>query len=346
MGLSQDIAGLVELAGRGGRDLSWAQAAGGNASVKSEPEDRLLVKASGLRLREMTGSHGWVSLPLKAVRGVLEDRALEALPHAIQQDEAGRRLASLLLAESPKGRPSLEAEFHALGAKFCLHAHLVSCLGPLSLENGREWFEKALAPLGLAFAWVEFRPPGHSLARQVALALEKSPGRPKLALMRNHGAIAWGEDGQEALLRLARLDRLCQSLLGPVEAPPAPMEPRAFEALDAAVAAWMGASAQWKVSHDPWVRTLALGGEYSWMPLCPDDPIYCGQRVPAFESLPADFGGLFGVQPRQAAFALLGQGVALMAKDAKALLYMEEMLSANAKARFWGRRAGILSTLR
>ncbi len=338
----KELAALCSAAAAKG--LDWAQAAGGNASIKDEAADSLWLKASGLRLAEVSGESGWVRLKLSGARRLLADPALKSLPHGRQQDEAGKALLPLI--QEGKGRPSLEAGFHALGGRACLHAHLVEALGPLCLEEGRAWFAETLASTGLNWAWVDYRPPGHSLALLVEEALKRQPGA-ELVLMKNHGPIAYAADGAGALGVLERLEAACAGRLGRLEPPAYEVQPRLFQDLGPALAMMVLPEAHWKVSHQPWVASLALDGEWTWAPLCPDDPIYAGLQVPCLEEAP-DLEGLkrlFGPAPRQAALALKGLGVVLAAKDARSLAVLEEMLYANARARALARSQGALRPL-
>ncbi len=346
--MSSALSDLLSLSGAFAHDLDWAQAAGGNASVKDLGLDRLLVKASGQRLSAMDEKQGWVSLKLSATRAALNDPSLESLSHGQQQDETGERLAKALWPDSPPGRASLEAEFHVLGPRLCLHLHLVEALALLCLEDAPAIAESMLRPYGLDYAWADFRPPGHSLARQVALGFEKAPGV-KLALMRNHGPIFWGDAVEEVLQRARTFRRILQRAFPPVVIPSlgkAADLNRATEAL----AFILRAGGVARTSKDPWVASLALGGAWSWQALCPDDFIYCGTSVPTLTVADAldheKLLSIFGSDSTQAAVAVEGQGVVLAAREPERLRAMEELLYANAKARALARGLGKVRALR
>jgi rhamnose utilization protein RhaD (predicted bifunctional aldolase and dehydrogenase) len=295
LALSQAVAGRPD----------WAQAAGGNHSVKGATS--LFIKASGCRMGELAADKGWVRLDLASARAVLNDAHYDALPHGVQQDQAGAALLGALHPSSPAGRPSLEAGFHVLGPRVCLHLHVVEALAGLALKDGRAWFERILAGSGLRWAWVDYRPPGHSLAKLVQAALQANP-EAQIVLMKNHGVIAYAETGEAALALIQRLQAACVQALGPCQ--PAP------------VAGLEGGS------QDPWVASLASVGSPPWQPLCPDDVIYVGPDLapPKVE-------------------VVSGQGVRLSAKDARSLAFMEEMLAANARASALARQVGTLQGL-
>ncbi len=229
----QDLDELLAMAREAGSRPDWAQAAGGNLSVKSG--EKIYIKASGCRLSEMDMQKGWVALDLKAARAVLDDTRYDRLPHAKQQDLAGQDMLKAVLPESPVGRPSLEAGFHLLGKRVCLHLHVVELLAGASLANGREWFSRTFAKSGLSWAWVDYRPPGQALARLVASALGSVSPEPDLVIMKNHGVIAYADNASQALDLIRRAQEACSAALGSLDG----ME----EALP-------------------------------WQPLCPDDVIY------------------------------------------------------------------------
>jgi rhamnose utilization protein RhaD (predicted bifunctional aldolase and dehydrogenase) len=204
-----ELDALIELSRIAGARPDWVQAAGGNTSVKSA--DKLYVKASGCRLADMDAARGWVALDLGKARKVLNDPRYDTLPGALQQDAAGRELLKALDPMSPAGaRPSLEAEFHLLGPRVCLHLHVVEVLAGLSLKEGRAWFEKVLGGSGLKWAWVDYRPPGHSLAKLVQAA-----GDVELVLMKNHGVIAYAQSAPRAFELIGRLQQAVLKALGP-----------------------------------------------------------------------------------------------------------------------------------
>ena len=189
-GLGRDLAELLGLSQAAGKRVDWVQAAEGGSSIKTA-EGLLLVKAAGLRLDETTARRGFVALELKAVRAVLEDASYGDLPYGRQQDKAGEVLLQALRpltdVDTQGMRASLEAEFHALGERVCLHVHLVEGLAALCQEDAREELDKALQPLKLQAAWADYRPPGHSLTCLVREGLRERPS--SVAGLANHGLV-------------------------------------------------------------------------------------------------------------------------------------------------------------
>jgi rhamnose utilization protein RhaD (predicted bifunctional aldolase and dehydrogenase) len=352
-GLERDLHELVALSQAAGRRRDWVQAAGGNSSLKREAEGLLLVKASGLRLDECTPTRGFVGLDLRSVRRVLAEGVQPGLSHAAQQDAAGDILLKALRPvpglDAAGLRPSLEAEFHALGARICLHVHLVEGLAALCQEDAQG---ELAAALDLPYVWADYRPPGHSLACLVDEALRERSA--DVAAMGNHGLVVWGPDAKTVLATVERLQHSLGAHFKAVEPPPLHAKPK--ERREALAAAARAARAAWphlaeaREATDPWVLTLAQGGAWTWQPVCPDDVIYAGLDVPTLEagqaSDPGRLKGLLGEPAAVAVLALEDHGVLIAARDARAWRFAHEILYANARARALARTRGTVRPLR
>lgn len=344
-----DLAELTGLSQAAGKRLDWAQAAGGNSSLKTA-DGLLLVKASGLRLDETSPRRGFVALDLEAVRAVLDDPSYGGLPHGRQQDAAGEALAAALRplegADTAGLRASLEAEFHALGARACLHVHLVEASAALCLEDAQAELDAALKPLKLPYAWVDYRPPGHSLACLVRDGLRSRPV--DLVGMANHGIVVWGPQAGAALALVERLQRGLAAHFKPAAAPKPHAKPgdqeHAFKQAAAALREAFPGLKHAAPATDAWAVSPAAGGVWGWQPICPDDFIYAGLAVPelapAEAAQPQRLVQALGPEPKVAVLALHDHGVLIAAKDERAWRAAHEILHANAKARALGRSRG------
>lgn len=347
-GVAHDLRELAGLSQAAGRRLDWAQAAGGNSSLKT-PDGLLLVKASGLRLDETSPKRGFVALGLAELRAVLDDPSYNALPHGQQQDKAGEALLAALRplpgVDTTGLRASLEAEFHALGPRVCLHVHLVEGLAALCQADAKEELDKALQPLKLKAAWADYRPPGHSLACLVRDGLRERPAA--VAGMANHGLIVWGDQAAQAVALVERLQQALAAHFRAVEPPKLHAKPGDQDSACKRAAAAMkeafphlGARGP---ATDAWAQSLAQGGAWGWQPVCPDDVLYAGFQVPELTPEQAQAPrllGVFGNEPKVVALALPDHGVMIAAKDARAWRAAHEILHANARARALARSRG------
>jgi rhamnose utilization protein RhaD (predicted bifunctional aldolase and dehydrogenase) len=190
----------ADLSRRLGQDLLMTQASGGNTSVKLD-DRRFLVKASGLRLGEVTTDKGWVLADYQAIRKGVPDldrqMGVETKSNAYQT-----LLTSSLLTRGPK--ISLEAGLHALlPNRWVAHVHSIAgqLLGLMPEEEARD-FCFSLWGEDLKFCWIPPAVPGHELCSKVAE--NRMPNVPQgqtvnLWILQNHG-IAWGSDSDKKIL--------------------------------------------------------------------------------------------------------------------------------------------------
>lgn len=193
-------AGLwADLSRRLGQDLLLTQASGGNTSIKLD-DRRFLVKASGLRLGEVTADEGWVLADYQAIRKGVPDldnqKGVEAKSNAYQT-----LLTSSTLTRGPK--ISLEAGLHALlPNRWVAHVHSIAgqLLGLMPEEEARD-FCFSLWGEDLKFCWIPPAVPGHELCSKVAENMSNvPPGQTvNLWILQNHG-IAWGSDSHKKIL--------------------------------------------------------------------------------------------------------------------------------------------------
>src|SRR5262245_20603567 len=78
---------LIAISREVGADPDLVQGGGGNTSVKTRDESRMLVKASGTALGDMDRERGWAELDLEALRNILARNGLAGLPPADREAE-------------------------------------------------------------------------------------------------------------------------------------------------------------------------------------------------------------------------------------------------------------------
>jgi rhamnose utilization protein RhaD (predicted bifunctional aldolase and dehydrogenase) len=185
-----------------GRDILLTQASGGNTSVKMD-DHHMVVKASGLRLGEVTAEKGWVAADFQNIRrGVPE---LEKKSGAEAQSAAYQSLlASSTLTQGSK--ISLEAGLHALlPDRWVAHVHSVAgqILGLMPEKDARSIVDTIFGHrMTLHFAPPSV--PGHELCQKVKERISNGPipvERRDLSLwvLQNHG-LAWGTETDQSLL--------------------------------------------------------------------------------------------------------------------------------------------------
>jgi ribulose-5-phosphate 4-epimerase/fuculose-1-phosphate aldolase len=184
---------VLEELGSLGRELGalrWVQGPGGNVSIKADGE--LVVKASGVRLRDVAGGAGHARVPLDEAR-----RALEG--------DAGAD--ARLFARKP--RPSLETYFHALDGRIVAHTHALGVL--LYACSSR----KGPRPEGVT-GEVAYARPG----RGVALAMKDVlvDAEEQAIVLLSHGVVVIAETAARAAALTLKIDDLVRARFGDLPA--------------------------------------------------------------------------------------------------------------------------------
>lgn len=161
-----DLAWLVEVSNALGKEIGLVQGTGGNISVKN---GRMMVKSSGMRLSEMTGNRGYISV---------EHRKITADYHRLSEVEAHEKIMGSF---SEDGKPSIETAFHAFLKKYVIHLHPVSANVILCGHNSR----KILGEIFESFLWIPYRKVGHRLALEISTMYEGQ----EMIFLENHGII-------------------------------------------------------------------------------------------------------------------------------------------------------------
>lgn len=346
----KELAGLCRAAGK---RPDWAQADGGNASIKHE--GLLLTKASGRRLDEVSASKGMVAVDLAALRAVLDDPAYTALPGSAQPKGAGTAVAGALRplagVDGAGLLPPPDCELHALGERVCLHVPLVEASAALCLAEAQQDLDEVFHGLHLDHVWAQYRPPGHGLACLVRDALRHRAA--PVAALGNHGLVVWAEQVAQALALVERIQKGFAAHFRAVDPPhlaanPAGREQAVAAAVKAARSAWPQLKTM-AAAKDPWVQSLAVAGVWAWQPICPDDFVHCGLDVPLLDAAsaarPEDLKRRLGADPQVAVMALRDCGVLIAARDERAWRGAAELLQANARARALARTRGHVQAL-
>src|SRR6266853_3421468 len=186
----------------GAASLLLAQASGGNNSVKSRARDLLWVKASGMRLADVSATQGMVALRCSALNEIVRQEAgcsvFFTADWRRKKHEEVVRLTQHAVLDPQRGRPSLESGFHSLLGDVVLHLHPVYLNAFSCMEGGRELLSE-IAPR--QFTWVEYATPGWELALQIYRVLETTGLSQECAsfVLENHGFIASGENAQQVI---------------------------------------------------------------------------------------------------------------------------------------------------
>lgn len=185
-----------------GRDILLTQASGGNTSVKMD-DHHMVVKASGLRLGEVTAEKGWVAADFQNIRRGIPE--LEKRSGAEAQSAAYQSLlASSTLTQGSK--ISLEAGLHALlPDRWVAHVHSVAgqILGLMPEKDARSIVDNIFGHR-MTLHFVPPSVPGHELCQKVKEKIPQAtpPAESRdlnLWVLQNHG-LAWGAATDKEIL--------------------------------------------------------------------------------------------------------------------------------------------------
>jgi ribulose-5-phosphate 4-epimerase/fuculose-1-phosphate aldolase len=177
-----EIASLVDLSGRLGRDPLLVQASNGNTSIKLDGV--LWIKGSGKWLANAGQEQLLVPIQLAYVEESMKNN------REIAQTFAGEEQVF----------PSIETAMHAvLRHRVVIHVHSVNTLAWAIRLDGAVQLEERLA--GLNWRWIPYVSSGIPLAREIAKQVADTPETDVLVLG-NHGLVVCGDDcdATEALL--------------------------------------------------------------------------------------------------------------------------------------------------
>jgi rhamnose utilization protein RhaD (predicted bifunctional aldolase and dehydrogenase) len=177
-----EIAALVDLSGRLGRDPLLVQASNGNTSIKLDGV--LWIKGSGKWLANAGQEQLLVPIQLADVNESIRNNT------EIAQ----------VIADEKQTPPSIETAMHAvLSHRVVLHVHSVNAIAWAVRLDGAVQLEQRLA--GLNWRWIPYVDSGIPLAREIAKQVAGTPDTDVLVLG-NHGLVICGDDcdATEALL--------------------------------------------------------------------------------------------------------------------------------------------------
>ncbi len=192
----------------------------GEGNISARADDRSFwVKASGAMMPTIS-REGFVRVSFERVLALMEGPDLN--------DQAIKDALSAAKMDSTTGHPSVETLLHALflrldGVAYVAHTHPTAINQLACSQAFPEAFKGRLFPdeivlCGVAPLLVPFTDPGVPLARYVKRLLgeylDQYGGRPKIAILQNHGLIALGASAQQVEDETAMAVKSARILLG------------------------------------------------------------------------------------------------------------------------------------
>lgn len=342
-----ELSDLAAISAFAARDLLLTQGAGGNTSVKTAT-GALLIKASGLRLADVSETDGYLEMDLPALCAIMDDPALAELAPIVAHNRTAHQIRALagpgavsrwLPSGEARLRPSMETGFHVMLERVVLHTHPVYLNAFTCSQGGRAELEDAA---GVDVAWVPYATPGYPLAKAVAdtrAAFRAAHGRlPRRIVLESHGLITTAGDAARTIDDTRHLTACGQRVFGALPEDVCDrIEP------SAGTVSWSERLGRFLsvTGHPSIVRPARFQAVLAAArdaeppdrgPLMPDDAVYGVHnhwRLGSGES-PVEWAeGRAGSLPEKAVLELLGEGVLLIGPNARTLDFMEENLLAN-----------------
>lgn len=176
---------LIYLSKNLGSQVSYVQGGGGNTSIKNS-EGQFWVKASGLKLCEVSTEKGFSELNLSAVREVINTQELD-------DNSLTAKLNDLSLN---KQRPSIETGMHALlNMQMIAHTHNVYLNVVTCANEGKAFVEETF---GNSVVWIDYVNPGWELVKAFR-GLSDQQKVCRVYFLQNHGIVVCGNSAEDIL---------------------------------------------------------------------------------------------------------------------------------------------------
>lgn len=181
---------LVEISRYAGERFDLIQAGGGNSSVKVD--DKMLIKASGFLLSDVSKSSGYVKVSLDKLEKIFDNKEILTL----LKKEKDLVVANLI-KEATLGtlRASIETLMHALLSKYVLHTHPIVVNMIVAKKDWEVLLKEIFKDQEILL--VEYKTPGIELAMAIKEKIDKHKKAPKIIFLQNHGLIVHSDNKDE-----------------------------------------------------------------------------------------------------------------------------------------------------
>lgn len=254
---------LTQISRYAGMREDLVQAGGGNTSAKVST-DRMLIKASGYQLADITAKSGYSAVNYRLISDFFKQNQDRHLT-----EEMGKQVLKESLIEGQ--RPSIETFLHAITDVLTLHTHPIAVNILAVRRDGMETL-KELFPDALL---VGYKTPGVQLAQEYFRSILRSDKCDRQVIfLKNHGMIVTGKTAEEVIERNEKILQKIEDYLA--------LDMKAYHNSTALWYAFRDAGQDgiiWTVTDANVLRTYhELGGLWPHE-FCPDCLVYCGKKM-------------------------------------------------------------------
>lgn len=197
---------FIKMSKYAGMREDLVQAGGGNSAFKITDE-KMLIKASGYQLADVTDTQGFAVVNPKIVR----DAFLQCENLDEMTEEQSKKIVEDAFIEG--ARPSIETFLHSISGKYSLHTHPVVVNALTCRKDGKEIILK-LFPDALV---VPYATPGVQLAKayfnEYKKYKEKHDYEPKFIFLMNHGLMVSAETADKVIRLTEEVTKKIESYL-------------------------------------------------------------------------------------------------------------------------------------
>ncbi len=251
---------FIEISRYAGMREDLIQAGGGNSSYK-ESDSRMLIKASGYQLADISESTGYSVVDHRMIKDFFMN--VENM-ESLTETECGKVLSNAIIEGS---RPSIETFLHAISGKYTLHTHPIVVNALTSRDGGMAVLEK-LFPEAIL---VPYATPGVELAKVYFSAYknQKNERNGNVFFLKNHGLVVSGENAEHVIAEIERITRVIEDYL----------ETDAMMPYHRMTKLWKQFKHDilWKVTDENVNRAFRNIGEWNHT-FCPDCVVFLGKK--------------------------------------------------------------------
>ncbi len=185
------VKSFIEMSKYAGQREDLVQAGGGNSSVKID-KNRMLIKASGFQLADITAEIGYSTIDHTVIVEFFNNTPLDQITEKYE-----KKLLDDSLIEG--SRPSIETFLHSITDIFTLHTHPMVVNVLAARKDGMNIL-KNLFPQALI---VDYATPGIKLAKEYFKTYKENCTESQnifdIIFLRNHGLIVSGKSSEEVI---------------------------------------------------------------------------------------------------------------------------------------------------
>lgn len=261
--------GFVRISKYAGMREDLVQAGGGNSSYKID-DSRMVIKASGFQLAELTEETGYATVNYKKItEAFLDNSQLDQLT-----EEGSKKILSNALIEGK--RPSIETFLHSISGKYTLHTHPITVNALTCRKDGMEVLEQ-LFPDALI---VPYATPGVELAKTYFHTYKKKAKCKgqifEYVFLLNHGLVVSAQTAEQVIDKTEYVVRKIEDYLG--------CDYNDYHRLTK-LWNYFPSKIVWEVTDTHIITAFHLMGDVWNSSFCPDCVVFLGKKIMKLPSI-------------------------------------------------------------